>query len=125
MLSNINKLFKIQLKYVVNQKTKNIVFANEYTKNIFVSFKDEIMRLFTPPAILIRENGEILYIHGRTGKYLEPAAGQVSINNIFDMAREGLRLKLNTLVRNAVKNGKEINGSYRPGSRDRCCFEKE
>ncbi len=37
--------------------------------------------------------GDILYISGRTGKYLEPAAGKVNWN-IFAMAREGLRYEL-------------------------------
>ena len=45
---------------------------------------------FAPPAVLVNEKGDILYISGRTGKYLEPAAGKANWN-IFAMAREGLR----------------------------------
>ncbi len=45
---------------------------------------------FTPPAVLINDQGDVVYIHGRTGKYLEPPAGKTNIN-IFAMAREGLR----------------------------------
>jgi two-component system CheB/CheR fusion protein len=47
-----------------------------------------------PAAVLTNDQGDILYISGRTGKYLEPAAGKANWN-IFAMAREGLRYGLN------------------------------
>jgi two-component system CheB/CheR fusion protein len=43
-----------------------------------------------------------LYINGRTGKYLEPAAGKANWN-IFAMAREGLRYELTNAFRKAVR----------------------
>jgi two-component system CheB/CheR fusion protein len=46
--------------------------------------------------VLVNDKGDILYISGRTGKYLEPAAGKVNWN-IFAMAREGLRYELDGL----------------------------
>ncbi|MGO9378120.1 MAG: CheR family methyltransferase [Dissulfurispiraceae bacterium] len=55
---------------------------------------------FTPPAVFINEQGDIVYIHGRTGKYLEPPAGKTNIN-IFAMAREGLRVELPGAIREA------------------------
>ena len=42
-------------------------------------------------AALVKANGDILYLHGRTGLYLEPSSGEAGINNILKMAREGLR----------------------------------
>ncbi len=50
-----------------------------------------LLQHFSPPAVLTNDKGDILYISGRTGKYLEPAAGKANWN-IFAMAREGLRL---------------------------------
>lgn len=41
-------------------------------------------------GIVIDGNGDILYLHGRTGMYLEPSPGETGVNNIFKMAREGL-----------------------------------
>jgi hypothetical protein len=38
-----------------------------------------------------QRQGDILYLHGRTGMYLEPAPGEAGVNNILKMAREGLR----------------------------------
>jgi two-component system, chemotaxis family, CheB/CheR fusion protein len=43
----------------------------------------------TPAAVLASAEGDILYIHGKTGSYLEPAAGKVNWN-LFVMAREEL-----------------------------------
>jgi hypothetical protein len=52
-----------------------------------------ILQRYAPPAVLVNDKGDILYISGRTGKYLEPAAGKANWN-IFAMAREGLRYEL-------------------------------
>jgi two-component system CheB/CheR fusion protein len=52
---------------------------------------------FTPPAVLINAKGDILYVNGRTGKYLEPAPGLGSMN-VFDMAREELNYELSTVI---------------------------
>lgn len=52
-----------------------------------------LLQQYTPAAVLINADGDILYIHGRTGKYLEPAAGKANLN-IHAMAREGLRHEL-------------------------------
>lgn len=52
-----------------------------------------LLERFAPPSVLVNETGDILYVQGRTGKYLEPASGEAAMN-IFTMAREGLRLEL-------------------------------
>ncbi|NCD26686.1 MAG: chemotaxis protein CheB, partial [Deltaproteobacteria bacterium] len=55
------------------------------------SLADQVLlQHFSPPAVLVNNKGDILYISGRTGKYLEPPAGKVNWN-IHAMAREGLR----------------------------------
>ena len=50
---------------------------------------------------LVNGHGEILYLHGRTGMYLEPAPGDAGINNILKMAREGLQRELTTALHKA------------------------
>ncbi len=52
-----------------------------------------VLQRYAPPAALVNETGDIFYISGRTGKYLEPAAGKANWN-IFAMIREGLRYEL-------------------------------
>ncbi|UJS17718.1 MAG: PAS domain-containing protein [Candidatus Jettenia sp.] len=66
-----------------------------------------IMESFAPPCVIINEKAEILYIHGRTGNYLEPAHGKVSFN-IIEMARDGLRYELHAAIYNAIKTKKEM-----------------
>jgi two-component system CheB/CheR fusion protein len=62
---------------------------------------------YAPPSVLINIKGEILYIHGRTGKYLEPAPGEARWN-IYEMVREGMKLELPTAVRKAGAQNKEV-----------------
>ena len=52
--------------------------------------------------MLTNDKGDILYISGRTGKYLEPAAGKANWN-IFAMAREGLRYELGSAFQKALR----------------------
>ncbi len=49
-----------------------------------------LLQLLEPVCALIEKNGDILHLRGRTGMYLEPTPGDVGINNILKMAREGL-----------------------------------
>jgi two-component system, chemotaxis family, CheB/CheR fusion protein len=56
---------------------------------------------------LVDGQGDIFYLHGRTGMWLEPAPGEAGVNNILKMAREGLRRELTTALHNA-SSGKEI-----------------
>jgi two-component system CheB/CheR fusion protein len=61
-----------------------------------------LLRDYSPPAVLVSDQGDILYISGRTGRYLEPAAGKANWN-IFAMAREGLRYDLTGAFQKAVR----------------------
>jgi two-component system CheB/CheR fusion protein len=57
-----------------------------------------LLQQFAPAGVLINKDGDILYITGRTGKYLEPAAGRANWN-IYAMSREGLRNELPGAIR--------------------------
>jgi two-component system CheB/CheR fusion protein len=52
-----------------------------------------VLSRFSPPAVLVNDQGDLHYVSGRTGRYLEPAAGKANWN-IIAMAREGLRYDL-------------------------------
>jgi two-component system CheB/CheR fusion protein len=66
-----------------------------------------LLQQFSPPAVLTSDKGDILYISGRTGKYLEPAAGKANMN-IFAMAREGLRFDLGSNFHKALRQKEAI-----------------
>ena len=55
-----------------------------------------------PAGALVNQHGDILYLHGRSGMFLEPAPGEAGVNNILKMAREGLRPGLATALHQAV-----------------------
>lgn len=59
---------------------------------------------FCPAAVLVSAEGEILFLSGRTGKYLEPPAGRANWN-VFAMARDGLREALERVFRKVAKRG--------------------
>jgi two-component system CheB/CheR fusion protein len=61
-----------------------------------------VLERYSPPAVLINDRGDILYVSGRTGKYLEPAAGKANWN-VFAMAREGLRYELTNAFQKALR----------------------
>jgi two-component system, chemotaxis family, CheB/CheR fusion protein len=62
-----------------------------------------LLQQFTPSSVLINEQGDILYITGSTGKYLEPATGKANMN-IYAMARKGLANELPNAIRKAKKS---------------------
>ncbi|MFP4160088.1 MAG: chemotaxis protein CheB [Desulfobacterales bacterium] len=66
-----------------------------------------LMADWVPPSAVVDERGEIQYIHGRTGKYLEPAPGRARFN-ICEMAREGLKIELPAALRKAVTKAQPV-----------------
>jgi two-component system CheB/CheR fusion protein len=61
-----------------------------------------VLDQYSSPAVLVNDKGNILYVSGRTGNYLEPAAGKANWN-IFVMAREGLRYELAGAFQKALR----------------------
>ena len=57
-----------------------------------------LLNSYAPAAVVINGDGDIIYISGRTGKYLEPAAGKANWS-IHAMARVGLREPLAEALR--------------------------
>jgi two-component system, chemotaxis family, CheB/CheR fusion protein len=67
-----------------------------------------ILQQYAPAAVLVNSEGDILYISGRTGKYLEPPAGKANWN-IFAMICEGLRSELAYAFKNALRGKGPVN----------------
>jgi two-component system CheB/CheR fusion protein len=61
-----------------------------------------VLEHYSPPAVLVNDKGDILYVSGRTGKYLEPAAGKANWN-IFAMAREDLRYEISNAFQKVLR----------------------
>jgi len=61
-----------------------------------------LLRHLAPAGALVYAGGDIVYLHGRTGLYLEPVAGEAGAQNMIKMAREGLRPSLSNALLQAV-----------------------
>ena len=61
-----------------------------------------LLQKYAPAAVLVNGLGDILYISGHTGQYLEPAAGKANWN-IHVMARPAIRTQLTVALRRAIK----------------------
>ena len=69
-----------------------------------------LLERYAPVSVLVTEQGEILYIHGNTGRYLQMTSGEPVVN-ILKMAREGLKRDLTTALHQAVKDKKPVERS--------------
>ena len=66
-----------------------------------------LLQVHAPPAVVVNAAGDIVYISGRTGKYLEPAAGKANWN-FHAMIRESLREPLANALKQALTQGETI-----------------
>jgi two-component system, chemotaxis family, CheB/CheR fusion protein len=66
-----------------------------------------LLQTFSPAAVLVTGGGDVLYTSGRTGRYMEPAAGKANWN-IHAMAKEGLRQELGLALPKAMRSGKRV-----------------
>ncbi|HEX5685812.1 MAG TPA: chemotaxis protein CheB [Ideonella sp.] len=85
----------------------NVSSSSAAPANLQALADQVLLHAFSPPAVLVNEGGDIVYISGRTGKYLEPAAGKANWN-IHVMARPGIRAQLGVALRTALFEKKTI-----------------
>ncbi|MDO8356173.1 MAG: CheR family methyltransferase [Nitrospirota bacterium] len=62
---------------------------------------------YAPSAVVVNARGEVVYIHGHTGAYLEPAPGQPT-HHLIEMAREGLRHDLAAALHQAAGQEEDV-----------------
>jgi two-component system CheB/CheR fusion protein len=66
-----------------------------------------VLMHYAPAALLVNVKGDVLYISGKTGRYLEPAMGKPNLN-VFAMAREGVKKALSEAFYVAVRERKLV-----------------
>jgi two-component system CheB/CheR fusion protein len=62
---------------------------------------------YAPAAVVVNTRGEIVYIQGQTGAYLQPAPGPPT-HHLVEMAREGLQHDLATALHQAASKEGEV-----------------
>lgn len=60
-----------------------------------------LLQEFSPAAVLVNDQGDVIFINGSVGKYLEPASGKANWN-IHVMARPAIRLQVAAALRQAL-----------------------
>jgi two-component system, chemotaxis family, CheB/CheR fusion protein len=73
----------------------------ESSNSLQTAANDVLLQVYSPAAVVVNHLGDIVYISGRTGKYLEPAAGKANWN-FHAMIREGLRTPLYLALKQVV-----------------------
>jgi len=66
-----------------------------------------LMSRFVPPSVVVNEEMEIVHLRGKTGAYLEPAAGHPTFS-LSKMAREGLLVDLRSAIAKARKENATV-----------------
>jgi two-component system CheB/CheR fusion protein len=62
-----------------------------------------ILQQHSPAGVLVNNDGDIIYLTRRSGKYLEPAAGKANMN-IYSMLREEFSLEFPVAFRKAARS---------------------
>jgi two-component system, chemotaxis family, CheB/CheR fusion protein len=83
-------------------------YKSEKVDNITTLAEKNLINLYAPPSALINDMGDILYVHGRLGKYIEPNQGKATYMNILDMSTKGIKLGLSSAIQNAISSNKEV-----------------
>ena len=136
LFSVIDSKARLYRRRDVMTQTNPVTFPSEFTpagpaemltprqlllpKDSIQSMVEQVLlQRIAPAALLTTDQGEIVYINGRTGKYLEPAAGKANLN-VFAMAREGLHHELGIAFQKALRQQDPVViKSLRVGSDDR------
>lgn len=70
--------------------------------NLQLLVEKVLLEQYAPAAVLVTQQGDVLYFSGKTGKYLEPAIGKPNLS-LFAMARTGLDQALNEAFHRAMR----------------------
>ena len=97
-LSEFPNAFSYNRKMISKDKITNPTSGNIQTITDHI-----LLQQFAPASVLVNEKGDIIYITGKTGKYLEPVAGKANWN-IHAMARDEIKNELPDAFRKALQS---------------------
>jgi two-component system CheB/CheR fusion protein len=81
----------LPLTTIAPQKNSQVL---PYNSSLQALAEKTLLQQVIQAGILVNQKGDIFYLHGRTGMYLEPVTGGFDSYNIIKMAREGLQPEL-------------------------------
>jgi two-component system CheB/CheR fusion protein len=93
---------------ISNQTKHHKLDLQEKQKNpISDAFNKLILAKYTPPSLLLTDKGEILYISGQVGKYLQINSGE-AVMNIHKMIRDELKHVLGNAIYKAYEQKQSV-----------------
>lgn len=110
-LSQIPELIDFPSSFLYKPSARQVLKLPKNVENIQILADQILLQRFSPPSVMVNKQGDIIYITGRTGNYLEPVAGKANWN-IYVMAREGLRQALPVAFRKAMQNYDPVKTQY-------------
>lgn len=75
--------------------------------NLQAHAEQALLQEFAPAAVLVNAQGDVVFINGRVGRYLEPASGKANWN-IHVMAHPTIRTQLAAALRQALQDGGSV-----------------
>ncbi|HTY47402.1 MAG TPA: chemotaxis protein CheB [Methanomassiliicoccales archaeon] len=75
--------------------------------NVRAAAEDVMLQDFTPSSIVVNSKDEIVFFHGRTGKFLEPSPGKASLS-LQLMLKEDVRFAVLSALREARRKEKVV-----------------
>ena len=101
----------VEIPAVLSRHAETSVRTEEQIKepamDVSYAVQCALLDAYAPVSLVVNAGGDIVYVNGHTGKYLEPSSGKANLN-AFAMAREGLRDELSIAIHDAVKRRSEI-----------------
>ena len=99
-----------------NAKGSDEVIRKIKETNFAELSKRALLQNYAPASVVTDLKGNILFVHGDTGKYLRAAPGQATLN-VIEMAREGLQLELRAalLLAAAASESADLAAAFHSG----------
>ena len=97
--------------FSTNHITKKVLESIPNEKDYRKIASDILLEQFSPAAVIINEELEIVHFHGDTSPFLQPASGKPSFN-ILNMVRNELEFELRNYILKARNEKKNFSGEF-------------
>lgn len=84
-----------------------VVSSTVLPANLQTHAEQALLQSFSPAAVLVNAQGDVVFVNGRVGKYLEPASGRANWN-IHVMALPAIRAQVAAALRQALQDGGRV-----------------
>jgi two-component system CheB/CheR fusion protein len=117
--------FEVDIPIVTTKATKQVATSTGGKEPDFAELsRGVLLHLYAPASVVTDLTGNILYVHGDTGKYLRPAPGRASLN-VGEMARGTLQSELRMAIDSVARSGKPVVGLELPIDGDETISDRQ